>query len=117
MIYATNDADWQEKVCARSDGRCIWPGCGSKWNAAGHHVFDRRFKELRLVLENGICLCGLHHQKIGTAPEQLREKLSKLLMGPKIYLELKDLLHSKPDNIEAAGKNSLPSSRDTGILW
>lgn len=85
LSYAESDADWQEKVCSPSDSRCVWPGCGSKWESAGHHIFDRRDSKLRLVIENGVCLCGKHHSFIGTAPRKQRKELSILLIGRRIY--------------------------------
>lgn len=112
MTYADNDRDWQEKVCGRSGGQCSWPGCGSVWKVSGHHIFDRRYSELRLVLENGVCLCGQHHLIIGTSPKNVRTSLSKLLIGSDVYYKL--AAFQVRDNI----KPSVPlSSRDTGRLW
>lgn len=94
MTYASDDSDWQQRVCEKADGRCVWPGCGSTWNAAGHHVFDRRYSSLRLVVENGVCLCGKHHQvmhKLGVD----REKASKLLIGRKTYSALAALVQKR----------------------
>lgn len=91
MVYASDDKEWQERVCSPSDWRCVWPGCGSTWNSAGHHVFDRRDSKLRLVLENGICLCGKHHGLIGTAPREKRKALSILLIGRRMYAKLEKI--------------------------
>lgn len=114
MTYAKSDTDWQRLVCERAGRRCVWPGCGSSWNAAGHHVFDRRYSELRLVLENGVCLCGVHHTTIGTAPIRKRAAMSKLLVGVNLYEELSSLKSGSnhADHIEVP-----PSSGDVGRFW
>lgn len=122
--YAENDADWQKKVCEKSSGQCAWPGCSSQWEAAGHHIFDRRHYMLRLIVENGVCLCGKHHQLIQTATKIIREKMSKLLIGTKTYLELKAKLQTTslpqlidPSNEKPLKKSKPLTSRDTGTFW
>jgi hypothetical protein len=90
MTYATDDADWQEKVVSRANGRCVWLGCNSELNVAGHHVIDRRYSATRLVLENGVCLCGAHHNLLHSAGRQ-RSHISVILVGARRYAELKAL--------------------------
>jgi len=90
FTVALDDADFQAKVLERCDGRCSWPGCNSSWGVAGHHIFDRRHSLLRLVIENGVGLCAIHHQLIQTAVPEVRERMSILLVGKKTYLALSE---------------------------
>lgn len=87
FTYAKDDIDWQAQVLSKCDGRCSWPGCNSTWGVAGHHIFDRRRIELRLVVENGVRLCAKHHQVIQTSGNR-RERMSILLVGKRMYSEL-----------------------------
>jgi hypothetical protein len=51
------DKAWSERI--RSIGKCEY--CGSTEHLNAHHIFSRANKATRYDLENGICLCSLHH--------------------------------------------------------
>lgn len=99
FTYAKSDEDWQKQVCG-DYRKCAWPGCGSTWQSAGHHIFDRRHKPLRLVIENGICLCGKHHSSIEAMTPDLRERASILLVGKMRYKDLVCLLQTSAESME-----------------
>lgn len=95
MTYAKDDSEWQGRVLARCGGQCLWPGCNSTWGLAGHHVIDRRYKELRLVVENGVALCVKHHGLMHDLGILVREKASRLLIGDRVYAALQELLSNR----------------------
>jgi len=109
MTYAKDDNEWQRLVLERCDGRCSWPGCNSTWELAGHHVIDRRYKALRLALENGVVLCGSHHSLLHTLGK-LRERASILLVGSRTYSQLLEVTYSVSD--EKSDTGAMPSSGD-----
>jgi hypothetical protein len=111
---AKDDADWQRQVLERCGGRCSWPGCNSKWELAGHHVIDRRHKELRLIVENGAGLCGKHHSLLQTLGKH-REQISRLLIGSCTYSRL--LKAVRLDLNQKDGVMRMPSSRDIESLF
>lgn len=88
---ARTDEEWSHDVLERADHTCMWPGCNSKWNVTPHHIIDRRHSATRLVLENGIALCGEHHRRIQTAPAPARERMSEILIGRNKYRKLKEI--------------------------
>lgn len=55
--------EWAKVVKERAGFQCEW--CGRAGKAAylnSHHIVSRKFKPLRLLLENGICLCAKCHK-------------------------------------------------------
>lgn len=53
------DKQWAEDVKALANFRCEF--CGSTEHLNSHHIFSRSNKSVRHELENGVCLCSLHH--------------------------------------------------------
>jgi len=50
---------WSELVKWRADYQCEY--CGKNTSLHSHHIFSRSNHHLRWDLENGACLCALHH--------------------------------------------------------
>jgi hypothetical protein len=56
---------WRNKVYARDNHQCQWPGCINKKKLNAHHI--RRWADcpgLRFEADNGITLCKDHHKMI-----------------------------------------------------
>lgn len=53
------DKLWAEAVKLRAGYKCEY--CGNTSNLNAHHIFTRSRKATRFELNNGICLCVLHH--------------------------------------------------------
>lgn len=53
------DALWSEKVKVRAGGKCEY--CGKITGLNSHHVFSRSNKRVRWDIDNGVCVCVLHH--------------------------------------------------------
>lgn len=94
---AKNDNDWQLQVFERCGGQCAWAGCNSTWGLWGHHVFSRRYEATRLVVENGVGLCGKHHSFIEQLFLEEKKTASILLIGSKTYRMLEDYLKGNRD--------------------
>jgi hypothetical protein len=53
---------WSKAVRERADYKCEYPDCSVNYTQVHpHHFFSRRHVSLRYDLENGICLCPVHH--------------------------------------------------------
>jgi len=48
------------KLSLERDGNCCVM-CGNKERTNVHHIISRSVKSLKYDVENGICLCALHH--------------------------------------------------------
>lgn len=91
LHYAVNDDEWSKKVAIRYEW-CLWPGCSSTFGLGAHHIIPRGFKELRLVLENGILLCTEHHNIVEAAKGTERyDTMMVLLAGRERYGILKNI--------------------------
>ncbi len=86
---ALTDTVWSDKVKELWNERCAWAGCTDLFGLAPHHVFGRGNHRIRLIIENGISLCWKHHRRLTRASKKGKERLSKLLIGDKLYDELK----------------------------
>jgi len=68
MLRNFNDPEykkWRNKIYARDNHTCQWPGCSSKKKLNAHHI--RRWADcpgLRFEVDNGITLCKDHHKMI-----------------------------------------------------
>ncbi len=114
---STEYADWRNNVLKKDFYTCQC--CGSRENLEVHHINPfSKYKDLRLDVKNGICLCDLHHQaKIvdsfhnlyGThnnTPEQLEEYINAKRRGLGInipfsiesYLSGNILTHADAEN-------------------
>jgi hypothetical protein len=61
LRFSTADKKWSKLVRER-DGQCLY--CGRKadqWVLNAHHFIRRSVKATRLMLENGVSLCFVHH--------------------------------------------------------
>ena len=79
--------EWRKKVFARDDYRCF--DCGERGGLLhAHHIYPfSKFPRLRLMLENGITLCGLCHRKTGTfgnnvLQDNIKKSSSKPFIAP-----------------------------------
>lgn len=88
---AKNDNDWQLQVFERCGGQCAWAGCNSTWGLWGHHVFSRRYGIMRLIVENGVGLCGKHHSFIEQLSPEEKKTASILLIGNRMYKALGEI--------------------------
>ena len=63
---AMNDKDFHMKVCARDNYRCrICFITFPENEVCGHHIKSKgSHPELRLIIDNGICVCTKCHNKI-----------------------------------------------------
>jgi 5-methylcytosine-specific restriction endonuclease McrA len=61
------DAAWSKAVKIRDNGYCMmgYKGCQGVAHHS-HHVFTRTFKKLRHDVDNGISVCSVCHDKVGS---------------------------------------------------
>lgn len=50
---------WGKAVKIRAGERCEY--CGKTEHLNSHHIFSRTNNSVRWAIENGVCLCALHH--------------------------------------------------------
>lgn len=56
---------WRTAVRKRDNGICKWPNCNSKKKIHAHHIMRwSDYPSLRYDINNGICLCKIHHDMI-----------------------------------------------------
>lgn len=56
---------WRQKIYARDNYCCKWPGCNSKKKLQAHHIYKwADFPGLRYHPNNGITLCQYHHKLV-----------------------------------------------------
>lgn len=53
------DTLWSKKVKEKAGNKC--EVCGKETGLNSHHIFSRSNKRVRWDLDNGICVCVLHH--------------------------------------------------------
>ena len=53
------DKYWKLAVRVRYDSKCVY--CGRTHYVNTHHIFGRVNRSTRWLLDNGLCLCPLHH--------------------------------------------------------
>jgi len=53
------DDQWTHLVKERAGFKCEY--CGSDKNLNSHHIFSRANRSVRWDLDNGVCVCSLHH--------------------------------------------------------
>lgn len=58
-VNKVNGAEWTKNVKERAGYRCEY--CGSTERLNSHHVFSRSNRAVRWDIDNGCCLCCLHH--------------------------------------------------------
>jgi len=53
---------WGDRVRERADWRCEYPDCSVRTTQLHpHHFYSRRHAAIRYDVDNGICLCPVHH--------------------------------------------------------
>jgi hypothetical protein len=53
------DRTWSEAVKRKANNKCEY--CGKTTGLNSHHIFSRSNKRVRWDINNGICVCVLHH--------------------------------------------------------
>jgi len=92
QTYVTSDAEWSKQVRQYYHRACAWAGCGDTYGLGGHHIIPRGYKALRLLLENGVELCAVHHGIVEAAIDTPRyDKIMTLLVGKERYDTLVEL--------------------------
>ncbi len=101
LHYADDMKEWSYLVAKRYQGRCAWPGCSSTFGLGGHHVISRRYKNIQLLIENGVELCTEHHGIVEAAKNTQRyDTMMIILVGRKRYAMLRRFLHTFRKNAE-----------------
>jgi predicted restriction endonuclease len=76
--------EWRNKVYARDNHSCQWPGCNKKKRLNAHHIKTwANYPGLRFVVDNGITLCYQHHKMIGNMEEIYESVFFKILLDKK----------------------------------
>ena len=92
--FAETDAEWSALVLAKNDYRCVL--CCNRATPA--HIFSRRYVKTRLVIENGVPLCVIHHNLYDMLSMEKQEEMAIILIGRVLY----DLLFKMRDEKEDA---------------
>lgn len=72
--------EWRQKIYARDNHACQWPGCKNKTKLQAHHIYRwADFPGLRYNINNGITLCKYHHSLITNHEDDYRFFFGKLL--------------------------------------
>jgi 5-methylcytosine-specific restriction endonuclease McrA len=82
------DTLWASLVRKRDHRRCRV--CLNNYVVQAHHIFKRRYTGTRWVLDNGVTLCLMHHDKI-ESDRDYAEVQAKLWLGVERYAELQRL--------------------------
>ena len=90
LTYADDIQQWSRIVCRR--GKCTFPGCSSKFGLGGHHIIPRGEQEMKLLVENGVCLCTEHHDQVEEMKgREQYDRTMVILIGKGRYSVLKAL--------------------------
>ena len=75
---------WRMEVYKRDRFSCQWPKCTSKKKIHAHHIYRwADFPALRFHIDNGICLCKIHHDMIKNQENIYAPIFSKILANKK----------------------------------
>jgi len=56
---------WRYQVYKRDNFKCQWPNCTFKKKLNAHHIYKwSDFPGSRFDVNNGICLCKIHHDMV-----------------------------------------------------
>ncbi len=56
---------WKQAVRARDGNKCQYPNCKKRTKLEVHHIVPWALNAmLRFAVDNGICLCKMHHYSI-----------------------------------------------------
>lgn len=74
--------EWRQKIYARDNHCCRWPGCSKKKKLQAHHIYRwADFPALRYHIFNGITLCKTHHDMIKNNEDNYRDFFTKLVLS------------------------------------
>ena len=85
------DVLWSEVVKIRAGYKCEY--CGETKSLNSHHIFSKSNRSVRWSLDNGICLCVLHHSLGNFSAHKAGMEFSDWVRGyrgEKWYTELRD---------------------------
>lgn len=106
-----SDEEWSKAVAKHYGGHCAWAGCSSKWGLGAHHVVRRGHEDLRRLVANGVLLCTEHHGLVEEVKGRpIYDRLMKLLVGPKRYARLQQLLAESLEKHGQREEIEMPSS-------
>ena len=75
---------WREAIRKRDHSKCKWPNCNSSKKIHAHHVMPwSAFPSLRYDINNGICLCKIHHDLIKNNEESYIGLFASILSSKK----------------------------------
>ncbi len=97
LRFSTYDTKWSKMVRER-DGRCLYCGRQAPYVLNAHHFLRRGVKATRLMLENGVTLCFVHHTSshefsAHKTPEAFRKWFKKTFPARAIAIEAKAKTH------------------------
>jgi len=71
---------WRQSIRQRDKSKCQWPNCNSSLKIHAHHIMPwSNFPSLRYDINNGICLCKIHHDLIKSNEESYAPLFFKIL--------------------------------------
>jgi hypothetical protein len=110
MTYVNDIGEWSRHVCRR--GTCSWWGCKSTFGLGGHHIIPRGRQELKLLLENGVCLCTEHHGYVESIKGRpIYDRIMIALVGKKRYETLKGMERDYLESLTPEAEIEMPSSK------
>jgi len=82
------DTYWKLAVKIKYNYKCVY--CGETYYINAHHIFGRVNRSVRWDLDNGLCLCPLHHTLGSFSAHQNPEftKWIETYIGAKQYQKL-----------------------------
>lgn len=109
-MIAKTDVEWSKRVSIIYAGECAWPKCNNRYGIGAHHVFGRGIQGLRLLVENGVLLCGKHHRKMERVSKRkgVYKKLMVELIGEEKWRVLEKIFNQL---MVRENKDSPPSSK------
>ena len=81
------DTLWSKLIKERAGYKCEICQRGGRLNS--HHIYSRRYMNLRYDIENGVCLCVKHHMIAHHRPIDFIEEM-KAIRGKEWYERLRN---------------------------
>lgn len=87
-------AEWSREVRKRDNHQCRWgfPGC-QRMGTEAHHIFSRKYQNLRQDVDNGITVCKICHNWVEENTMQTREFMPRVIgeeLWEKLVIKMKD---------------------------
>lgn len=74
-------SNWRKNIRQRDNSTCQWPHCNSKKKIHVHHIKKwADFPGLRYHINNGLCLCSLHHNLIKNNEENYESFFQSIIL-------------------------------------